>query len=143
MIEREMTLSPGLARPRACRAAMLEFDPVPQGERSARPGRSVVQVRSAPSGSVAAEHHIGQPVQRRDGRVQRGFDRRDPAPQLVHPGHGQLPGVFRRDGQADLRHVDQRIEHAAKAQVIAHRPPFRRVDHRILSRRQRQAACPA
>lgn len=51
MIDRDVTLSPGLARPRAWRAAMLEFDPVPQGDRSARPGRSVVQVRKAPSAS--------------------------------------------------------------------------------------------
>ena len=51
MIDRETTLSPGRASPRAWRTAMLEFDPVPQGDRSARPGRRVVQVRKAPSGS--------------------------------------------------------------------------------------------
>mgnify|MGYP000582504460 CR=1 FL=1 len=44
----------GRASPRAWRTAMLEFDPVPQGDRSARPGRNVVQVRKAPSGSSLA-----------------------------------------------------------------------------------------
>ncbi len=32
--------------------AMLEFDPVPQGDRSARPGRMVVHVRRVPSASL-------------------------------------------------------------------------------------------
>ena len=47
MIEREVTTSPGFARPRAWRAAMLEFDPVPQGERSARPVVTVEPVQTA------------------------------------------------------------------------------------------------
>ena len=43
-------LSPVFASPRACSTARLADDPVPQGERSTRPGFSVVQVTTEPSG---------------------------------------------------------------------------------------------
>ena len=51
MIERERNVSPTFARPRACSVARFAELPVPQGERSTRPGHMVVAVRTRPSGS--------------------------------------------------------------------------------------------
>ncbi|MBB2712879.1 UNVERIFIED_ORG: hypothetical protein GGE53_004547 [Rhizobium etli] len=53
MIDFEVKTSPAFALPRAWSAARLAELPVPQGERSARPGHMVVQVRTVPSASVS------------------------------------------------------------------------------------------
>ena len=53
MIERLVSTSPFRTSPRACIVARFADDPVPQGERSTRPGFSTVQVRTTPSSPMS------------------------------------------------------------------------------------------
>ena len=67
--ERIAIVSPTVISPRACIRASRAALPVPQGERSRRPGCITVPLRQARPGEVGGAQNMTKPIRRSSGMV--------------------------------------------------------------------------